>query len=394
MIGALLYFVLGFAAAGLIATLLAPVAVRRAVTLTRRQVEANLPLSIDEIRAEKDKVRAELAMDVRRLEMDRDAANRARVRYEVKAHQAEEQRREAFDVRDEVKGQLRAKEKEFSDVSDQLAKANDDIDGRDQELQSRGERIEKLDHDLGVSAKNIEELEMENAATMMAREEIQSRLNVAEGERKKVDAQMRDLRAKLKDTQTDLREAKRDKTDAEKRLARIEKRADMLEEKLLSRKTSTSTTKRPAKKSKIEEAPVSEPQKKTAVVKGKTGASLNPKKNTLLQQSITEKVAVATMPKAAPLEITPIDTDIVEAAPKDETIVFEKLKSELEAIGEGKAFDREFLEEKLQHVAASMSAQATQENGMADILNDFEKRAAKAPLDSLARNILDARSKL
>ncbi|WP_341872236.1 hypothetical protein [Pseudaminobacter salicylatoxidans] len=70
MIQSILFFVLGFLVAGFIALLLAPAMLRRASKLTTRRLEASLPQTPAEIRADKDRIRAEAAMTIRRLEVE------------------------------------------------------------------------------------------------------------------------------------------------------------------------------------------------------------------------------------------------------------------------------------------------------------------------------------
>ncbi len=69
MIQSILFFALGFLCAGFLALMVAPAVWRRAVRLTRRRIEASVPLSLGEIQADKDRIRAEFAMSIRRLEM-------------------------------------------------------------------------------------------------------------------------------------------------------------------------------------------------------------------------------------------------------------------------------------------------------------------------------------
>jgi chromosome segregation ATPase len=64
-----MYFGIGFLAAALLGLLFIPLVHNRAVRLTMRRLEAATPLSIAEIRADKDQLRAEFAMSTRRLEM-------------------------------------------------------------------------------------------------------------------------------------------------------------------------------------------------------------------------------------------------------------------------------------------------------------------------------------
>ena len=69
MIQPLLFFGFGFLCAVLLALLVAPAVWRRAVRLTEQRIQATVPLTMNEIQAEKDGLRAEFAMSSRRLEM-------------------------------------------------------------------------------------------------------------------------------------------------------------------------------------------------------------------------------------------------------------------------------------------------------------------------------------
>jgi chromosome segregation ATPase len=69
MIEPIMYFGLGFLAASLLGLVIVPFVHGRAVRLTVRRLEAATPLSMAEIQADKDQLRAEFAMSTRRLEM-------------------------------------------------------------------------------------------------------------------------------------------------------------------------------------------------------------------------------------------------------------------------------------------------------------------------------------
>src|SRR5215469_15066576 len=69
MIEPIMYVGLGFLAACLIALTFIPFVHARAVRLTLRRLEASTPISMAEIQADKDQLRAEFAMSTRRLEM-------------------------------------------------------------------------------------------------------------------------------------------------------------------------------------------------------------------------------------------------------------------------------------------------------------------------------------
>src|SRR5205807_7383561 len=72
MIEPVMFFGLGFLAASLVALAIIPFVHARAVRLTIRRLEAATPLSMAEIQADKDQLRAEFAMSTRRLEMSVD----------------------------------------------------------------------------------------------------------------------------------------------------------------------------------------------------------------------------------------------------------------------------------------------------------------------------------
>ncbi len=69
MIEPIMYFGLGFLAAALLALIIMPFVHGRAERLTTRRLEAAIPVSMAEIQADKDQLRAEFAMSTRRLEM-------------------------------------------------------------------------------------------------------------------------------------------------------------------------------------------------------------------------------------------------------------------------------------------------------------------------------------
>src|ERR1700680_2328686 len=69
MIEPIMIFGIGFLAASLCALLLVPLVHNRAVRLTKKRLEAAAPLSMAELQADKDQLRAEFAMSTRRLEL-------------------------------------------------------------------------------------------------------------------------------------------------------------------------------------------------------------------------------------------------------------------------------------------------------------------------------------
>ena len=69
MIEPIMFFGIGFLVASLFGLVLVPLVHNRAVRLTMKRLEAATPLSMAEIQADKDQLRAEFAMSTRRLEL-------------------------------------------------------------------------------------------------------------------------------------------------------------------------------------------------------------------------------------------------------------------------------------------------------------------------------------
>lgn len=63
-----MYYTLGLLSAGIVALLIGPPLWRRAVRLTYRDIERSLPMTREEIEADKDQLRASFAVSIRRLE--------------------------------------------------------------------------------------------------------------------------------------------------------------------------------------------------------------------------------------------------------------------------------------------------------------------------------------
>jgi chromosome segregation ATPase len=72
MVEPIMYLAIGFLVSMLFALMIMPLVHNRAVRLTTRRLEAATPLSMAEIQADKDQLRAEFAMSARRLEMNVD----------------------------------------------------------------------------------------------------------------------------------------------------------------------------------------------------------------------------------------------------------------------------------------------------------------------------------
>ena len=151
MIQSILFFVLGFLCAAFLALMVAPPLWRRAVRLTRKRIEASVPLSMSEIQADKDRMRAEFAMSTRRLEMSIKSFREKAAAQVVEINRnREELRRIATEraERDEALSQLEAR---GSDL-------RSDIRKRESEMERLGKKLEEADRLLEERTREMERL--------------------------------------------------------------------------------------------------------------------------------------------------------------------------------------------------------------------------------------------
>jgi len=151
VIESILFFALGFLCAGFLALMIAPAIWRRAVNLTRRRIEASVPLTLNEIQADKDKMRAEFAMSTRRLEMSVKAfKDKAAEQIAEIGRNREELKRLAAE-RDERQSAMTALEAQAAELRSELRQREDQLEG------ARG-RIEETNRSLEARALELERL--------------------------------------------------------------------------------------------------------------------------------------------------------------------------------------------------------------------------------------------
>lgn len=189
MVEPIMYLAIGFLVSMLFGLMIMPLVHNRAVRLTTKRLEAATPLSMAEIQADKDQLRAEFAMSARRLEMSveqlknktssqlaelgkkSDAINRLKIELGEKnaAIFALEAREKA------LKDQLRATEEEFTAKTQSLRTAEQQLAGKQADLG-------KLNSELSQSSMTAESRQIELLAVRSQIEALQNRVNDAEKE--------------------------------------------------------------------------------------------------------------------------------------------------------------------------------------------------------------------
>ncbi|MDX1731639.1 MAG: hypothetical protein R3184_10925, partial [Aurantimonas coralicida] len=143
MIASGLIFLFGFLAAALIALLVSPIVWRRAKRLARREFEATIPVSANEIRASYDHVRAQAAMESRRREMEAHAVR------EKAALERAEAGRVAVENAD-LRGRNRVLTETVAQNVADLKELSAALEAREQEYRKLEEELRDTVHDLDL----------------------------------------------------------------------------------------------------------------------------------------------------------------------------------------------------------------------------------------------------
>jgi chromosome segregation ATPase len=233
MIEPIMYLAIGFLVSMLFGLMIVPLVHNRAVRLTTRRLEAATPLSMAEIQADKDQLRAEFAMSARRLEMSvdqlrnkttsqlaelgkkSDAINRMKIELgEKNATIFSLEAREKA-----VKEQLRATEEEFAAKTEMLR-------GAESALTDKQAELAKINHELSDRSMMADSRQVELVAVRTQIEALKGRVGDAEKE-------FTATQARLAQERTESENVTRELTDARGRVENLSQRVTDLDRQLI-----------------------------------------------------------------------------------------------------------------------------------------------------------------
>jgi chromosome segregation ATPase len=233
MIEPIMYLAIGFLVSMLFGLMIVPLVHNRAVRLTTRRLEAATPLSMAEIQADKDQLRAEFAMSARRLEMSvdqlrnkttsqlaelgkkSDAINRMKIELgEKNATIFSLEAREKA-----MKEQLRATEEEFAAKTEMLR-------GAEAALTDKQAELAKINHELSDRSMMADSRQVELVAVRTQIEELKGRVGDAEKE-------FTATQARLAQERTESENATRELTEARSRVENLSQRVNDLDRQLI-----------------------------------------------------------------------------------------------------------------------------------------------------------------
>ncbi|GAA4118751.1 hypothetical protein ACFFTN_13830 [Aminobacter aganoensis] len=233
MVQSILFFVLGFLTAGFLVLLVAPSVWRRAVSVTRQRVQAKLPMTLDEIRADKDSLRAEHAMALRKVEVQLKASQEKVLAQAIELSRNREAKKLVADghaEKDWVVSELEAKR---GDLHEEIGK-------RDEQVKALAEQLAEAERLLEKRSQEIEEMGRLYDEASLSSSNRQIELVSRESEMGKLSDDMSLLRNQRKDTDRRLGELEADNKAVREALMAETKRAGELDKKLQQMVTSLS----------------------------------------------------------------------------------------------------------------------------------------------------------
>jgi chromosome segregation ATPase len=194
-----MYFALGFLIAGLIALLFLPAFWRRATRLSMRRLQMLAPMSMEEVIAERDLLRAEFAVRERRMEQEIEAVRASKAfdlaaigRHAARIAAAETQLKKAEAETRDMALALREAEKVLAERTDLL---------RSTEL-ALNEMTERADHDverLRLLESDKEELDREKEAQYSRVVAHEAKIGALHEQNTKLQRELESLRKELAD---------------------------------------------------------------------------------------------------------------------------------------------------------------------------------------------------
>lgn len=217
MIQSALFFLLGVLCAAFVVGLVAPSIWRRASILTRRRVEAELPLTLTEIQGEKDGLRAVYAVQARKLEMQIKALCEQKALQSIKLGKQHQKLKRLAEMEAEM-ATLRQNLQDAAATQSQTAILVTNEHAENERLQRENERLQRHHDAIGSLS---DTLRIELTALETEKSVLMSQLNDMRIGRKEDNMRESRLTTQLTAAHAALEGEKRRNGELEERLARL-----------------------------------------------------------------------------------------------------------------------------------------------------------------------------
>ena len=180
LIKSIMLVALGFLLACLLAVLLAPTLWRRAVRLTTKRIEGSMPMSVADIQAEKDQLRADFAVKARRLERDLENAKDRATKTQVEVNKKSAEMKGLNEQIESLKRDIETNRNENAvlenTVKTRLPELERNLGSARNTARRRGSRIGELERNLADETHALKEtrrrLEQKSVQLARLREEF------------------------------------------------------------------------------------------------------------------------------------------------------------------------------------------------------------------------------
>ncbi|MEI9431889.1 hypothetical protein [Mesorhizobium sp. Cs1299R1N3] len=224
MVQSVLFFALGFLCAGFLALMVAPAVWRRAVALTRRRIEASIPLTRAEIQADKDRIRAEYAMSTRRLEINVKTLREKVAEQLVEINRGHEALKglavERTD-KNHALAELGAKSEALRQREEELHQLSERLKETERKLERRALDLEKLEHMYDDASFASSSRQIELVARESELQKLSSDISLLRGQRKEADRRSQEIAAESKVARDALKAEKRRAAELDKKVERL-----------------------------------------------------------------------------------------------------------------------------------------------------------------------------
>lgn len=249
MIQSTLFFILGFLCAGFLALMVAPSIWRRAVALTRKRIEASMPLTLNEMQAETDRARAEAAMSIRRLEISVKSLKEKAANQLIELNRNREELRRltgeatgksnllaGLEARmPDLQARLREREEQVASLSKRLTEADELIEKQALELRKLGRTYEEATFlsssrqiEIAGRETEIERISIDLSRLRSQRKDMERRLEELTAESQALDSSLKGERQRSADLEKKIEQMLSKLTDLEATLERRERELSRL----------------------------------------------------------------------------------------------------------------------------------------------------------------------
>ncbi len=242
MVQTALIFALGFLTAAFLAAAAAPSIWQRAVTLTRKRIEASVPLTLNELQADKDQQRAEFALTTRKLEMNIKTSRDKLTAAQVEAARLETERQALVEERERLKEKIAEQDGALSQANEQLQQRSAALASLEARQAELVRMIEESTTTISVKELEINDLHIdadskriELATQLTEQERLAGAITEIQDAKASVEQNLRSAANQLRAAQETQRADKRRVAELEKKTDRLATQLSDREERLLRR---------------------------------------------------------------------------------------------------------------------------------------------------------------